>query len=132
MNIEEWIRGARRGSMMVEKQSGEIGRMRKSRKQNEDEVKLRKVEDAIENVGSDRGIRMTGSRNVEANGESLKSLDVARGTSDESTGRSRGVELRKRQRGGGKEGHWPLKISISDRHTEKLYEQYLEKGRWDD
>jgi hypothetical protein len=57
--------------------------MERPRKQNEDGVKSLKIEDKIGNVGRDRGISMTGSRTVKANGKSLRSLDVAGGTSGE-------------------------------------------------
>jgi hypothetical protein len=50
--------------MMVEKEIEEIGRMGKLRKQNEDDVKSRKVEGGTRNVGRGRGRWMTGSKNV--------------------------------------------------------------------
>jgi hypothetical protein len=40
--------------MTVRKETGEIERMERSRKQNEDEVKSRKVEDGIKKVGRGR------------------------------------------------------------------------------
>jgi hypothetical protein len=61
--------------------------MERSRKENEDGVKSMKIEDGIENVGRGRGIWVTGSRNVEVNRESLRSLDAAGGTSTEGAGR---------------------------------------------
>jgi hypothetical protein len=87
-----------------------------------------KVKDGIENVGRGRGISVTELRNVEANKESLRSFDVAGGTSVEGVGRSRDVECRRRHRRGRKEAHRPLNASISDRDTERLYWQYLENG----
>jgi hypothetical protein len=57
--------------------------MERSGKQNEDGAKSRKVEERIRNAGRGRGISMTGSRNVEVNWESLRSLDVAGVTSAE-------------------------------------------------
>jgi hypothetical protein len=42
-----------------------------------------KIEDGIGNVGRRRGMWVTGSRNAEANEESLRSLEVAGGTSAE-------------------------------------------------
>jgi hypothetical protein len=56
------------------------------RKQNEDGVTPRKADDGIENIGRDRGIWMTGSRNVETDRESLRLLGVARGRFVESAG----------------------------------------------
>jgi hypothetical protein len=70
---------------------------------------------------------MTGSWNVEVNGESLRLLDVAGETSAEGVGRSRDVECLRRHRLGRKEACRPLNASISDRHTKRLYWQYLEK-----
>jgi hypothetical protein len=58
-------------------------RSRKQKKQNEDEVESMKVEDGIGNIRTGRGISITGSRNVKANGESLRPLDVAGGASTE-------------------------------------------------
>jgi hypothetical protein len=58
-NIEECIRGARRGSIMVEKWIDEIARMERPRKQNEDGVKSMKVGDGIRNIGRGCGISMT-------------------------------------------------------------------------
>jgi hypothetical protein len=63
--------------------------MERSRKQNEDRVKGMQIEDGIENVRRGRGISITQLQNVEANVESLRSLDVAGGTLAEGTGRSR-------------------------------------------
>jgi hypothetical protein len=60
-----------------------MGRMERSRKHNDDAVKSMKVEDGIGNAARGRRIWMTGSWNVEANGESLRSLGVAGGTSAE-------------------------------------------------
>jgi hypothetical protein len=54
--------------------------MERSREQNKDGLKSMKVEDGI---GKGREIWMTGSRNVEANGGGLRSLDGAGGTSVE-------------------------------------------------
>jgi hypothetical protein len=56
INIEEWIPGAHGRSMMVEKETDEIGRVERSKKQREDGMKSRKVEDGIGNVGRTRGI----------------------------------------------------------------------------
>jgi hypothetical protein len=64
--------------MMVEKENDEIGQMGRSKKQNENVVILKNVEDGIGNIGRTRGIWMTEWRNVEADGESLRPLDVAR------------------------------------------------------
>jgi hypothetical protein len=72
--------------------------MERSRRQNEDGKKSMKVEDGIGNVRRCRGISMTGSRNVETNGEGLRSLDGSRGTSAEGAGRSRDVECRRRHK----------------------------------
>jgi hypothetical protein len=71
---------------MVEKEIEEIWRIRRLKKHNEDGVKSRKAEDGIGSVGRGRGRRMTGSRNVEANGENLRSLDIAGGTSVKGVG----------------------------------------------
>jgi hypothetical protein len=49
---------------MVEKEIDETEQMGRSGKQNEEGVKLRKVEDGIGNVGGGRGRWMTGLRNV--------------------------------------------------------------------
>jgi hypothetical protein len=57
--------------------------MGRSKKQKEDGMKSRKVEDKIENVGRTRGIWMAKLRNIEADEESFKPIDVARGTSTE-------------------------------------------------
>jgi hypothetical protein len=86
--------------MKVEKDIDEIRRMRRPRKQNEDAAKSKKVEDGIGNVGRGRRIWMTGSQNIEVDGESLRSLDVAGETSAENAERSREVECRRRQRRG--------------------------------
>jgi hypothetical protein len=43
---------------------------------------------------------MTGSRNAEADGEGLRSLGVARGTSAEGAGRLRDLEYQRKQRRG--------------------------------
>jgi hypothetical protein len=66
---------------MVEKAIDEIGWMGRSKKQKEDGMKFRKSEDGIRNIGRTRGIWMTESRNVEADGERLRPVGVARGTS---------------------------------------------------
>jgi hypothetical protein len=84
--------------MMVEKEVNEIGGMGRSKKQSEDGVKSRKAEDWIGNIGRGCGIWMTGSQNVEADGKSLRSLDVARGTSDEGAGRSKDIKGRRNPR----------------------------------
>jgi hypothetical protein len=68
------------------------------------------------------------SRNIEANGESLRSLDVAGGTLTEGVGRSRDVECRRWHRRGRRESYRQLNTSISDRHTEGLFWQYIENG----
>jgi hypothetical protein len=102
--------------------------MEKLRNQNGDGVKLMKVEDGIENVGRGRGISMTRSRNVEANGNSLRSLEIAGRTSAEGAERSGDVECRRRHRRGRREARRPFNTSIFDRHTERLYSQYLENG----
>jgi hypothetical protein len=94
-------------------------------------VKSRKVEDGILNIGRGCGIWMTGSWNIEANGESLKSLAGAGGTSAECAGRLRDVGYRRRQRAGRRNGSPSLKISISDRR-ERLDWQSLEKRKWGD
>jgi hypothetical protein len=67
--------------MIVEKEIGEIGRMVRSKKQKEDGMKSRKVKDGIGNVERTRGIWMTEWQNVEPDRESLRVVDVARGTS---------------------------------------------------
>jgi hypothetical protein len=77
---------------------GEIGRRGRSKKQNENMVKSRKVEDGIGNVRRTRGIWMTESRNVGADGENLRLVDVARGMSAEDAVRSRDIKYRIRQR----------------------------------
>jgi hypothetical protein len=59
----------------------EIGRMGRSKKQKEDVMNSKKVEVGIGNVGRTRGMWTMESRNVEADGESVRSVDVARGTS---------------------------------------------------
>jgi hypothetical protein len=51
------------------------------------------------------------SQNTEADGESLKSLDLVRGTSAKGAGRSRDVECRKRHARGRREGRRPLNAS---------------------
>jgi hypothetical protein len=66
--------------------------MGRSKKQNENVVKSRKVEEKIGNVGRTRGIWMTESSNVEVVGESLRPVDVAPRTSAEYAVRSRDVE----------------------------------------
>jgi hypothetical protein len=121
-------RGARRRSIMAKKRIDGIEWMERSRKQNKHAVKSMKVENGIGNVGRGRGIAMTGSRNVEAKGESLRSLDGVGGTSAEGAGRSRDLEWRRRHRRGRREGHRLLNASISDRHTERLYQQSLKNG----
>jgi hypothetical protein len=50
-NIEEWIERARRGLIMVERRIDEIWLVGRLRKQNEDGVKLKKVEDGTEMSG---------------------------------------------------------------------------------
>jgi hypothetical protein len=75
-------------------------------------LKSMKVDGGMGNVGRDRRISMTGSRDVEANGKSLRSLDVAGGTWAEGAGRSRDVECRKKHRRG-------------KRHTDYLTPQFL-------
>jgi hypothetical protein len=92
--------------------------MERPRKQNHDAVKPMKVDDGIGNVGRGRGISMTGSRNVEVNGECLKLFNVVGGMSAEVAGRSRDVVCRRRER---REARRLLNASISDRHTERLY-----------
>jgi hypothetical protein len=82
--------------MMVEKGIDTIRRMERSKKQKEDGMKSRKLEDG--NVGRTRGIWMTGSRNAEADGKSLTPVDAAPGTSAEGAVRSRDVECRRRQK----------------------------------
>jgi hypothetical protein len=82
------------------KKIDEVGRMARSRKQNKDRVKSKKFEDGTGNLGRGRGRWTAGSRNVEADAESLRSLDIARGTSAEGARRSRDLECRRRQRGG--------------------------------
>jgi hypothetical protein len=71
----------------VEKEIGEIRRMGRLKKRNERWAKSRKVEKWIRNVGRGRGRRMTGSGNLEADGENLRSRDVARGMPAEGAGR---------------------------------------------
>jgi DNA helicase TIP49 (TBP-interacting protein) len=68
---------------MVEKEIGEIERMGRSKQQKEDGMKSRKVEDGTGNVGRTREMWTTKSRNVEADGESLRPVEAARGTSAE-------------------------------------------------
>jgi hypothetical protein len=87
-----------------------------------------KVEDAIGNVGRGPEISMTGSRNIEANEENLRSLDVAGGTSAERAGRSTDVECRMRHSPERRESHRPFNASIPDRHIERLYWRYLDNG----
>jgi hypothetical protein len=96
-NIEEWIRGSRGRSTAVENEIDEIGWMGRSKKQNENVVKLRKVENGTGNVGRTRGIRMTELRNIEADRKSLRPVDVARGMSAEVTLRSRDLKCQQRQ-----------------------------------
>jgi hypothetical protein len=86
--------------MIIEKRIDEIGPMGRSEKQNENGMKSRSFEDGLGKVGRGRGRWKTGSRNVEVDGESLRSLDAARGTLAQGTGRSRDVECRRRQRRG--------------------------------
>jgi hypothetical protein len=71
---------------------------------------------------------MTGSRNVEVNGESLRSLDVAGGTSAEGSGRSRGIECRTRHRRGTKERRRRFNTSIFDHLIQRPFWQYLENA----
>jgi hypothetical protein len=84
--------------MTVEKEIDEIGRMERSKKQNENMVKSMKVEEGIGNVGRTSGIWMTELSNIEADGESLRPVDVAPGMSAEGVVRSRDIEWRRRQR----------------------------------
>jgi hypothetical protein len=117
---------------MVEKATGEIGRMGTLRKQNEDGVKSTKAEDWLGNVERGRVRWMMGSWNVEVDGENLRSLAVAGGTSAEDAGRSRDVEFRNRQRGGRRERSRRLNTSIRDCRSEMRCRQYLENGWCDD
>jgi hypothetical protein len=112
--------------MMVGKRTDEIGRTERSKKQNEDGLKSMKVEDGIHNVGRGHGIFMTGSRNVEANRESLRSLDVVGGTSAEQVGKPRDVECGRRQRRGRREARRQFNASNFDRPTERRYSSYGE------
>jgi hypothetical protein len=84
--------------MTVEKEIDEIGRMGRSKKQNENMVKSMKVEEGIGNVGRTSGIWMTKTSNIEADGESLRSVDIAPRTSAEGAVGSRDIEWRRRQR----------------------------------
>jgi hypothetical protein len=84
--------------MMVEKEIGEIGRMGRLKKQKEDGMKSRKVEDGIGNIRRTHGIWKKESRNVDANRESLRSVDVVRGMSAESALRARDVECWRREK----------------------------------
>jgi hypothetical protein len=59
-------------------------------------MKSRKVEDEMGNVRRTPGIWVTESRNVEGDRESLRLVDVARGTLAEGAGMSRHVECRRR------------------------------------
>jgi hypothetical protein len=102
--------------------------MERSRKQNGDGVKLMKVEDGTGNVWRGCGIWMMGPRNVEANRESLRSLDAAGETSAEGAGRPRDIDCRRRHKRGRREARRQFNHSISDRHTERPYWQYLENG----
>jgi hypothetical protein len=111
---------------MVEKWIDKIRRMERSRKQNDDGVESMNVENGIENVGRDRGMWMMRSRNVEANGGSLRSLDLAGGTSAEDVERSRDVECQRRHGRARREAYRPLNASISDRHTERPSWESLE------
>jgi hypothetical protein len=43
-NIEEWIAGTHEGSMIIESETDEIGRMERSTEKNGDGVKSRKIE----------------------------------------------------------------------------------------
>jgi hypothetical protein len=95
-NIEECIRGGLEWSMMLEKEIDEIGRMGRSKKQNENVMKSKKVGDGIGHVGRTRGIWMTESRNVEADGESLSPADVVGKMLAEGAVRPMDVECRKR------------------------------------
>jgi DNA helicase TIP49 (TBP-interacting protein) len=56
MIYHEWIRGAHGRLIMVEKEIGEIWRRGRSKKQKEDEMKSRMVEDGIGNVRRTCGI----------------------------------------------------------------------------
>jgi hypothetical protein len=82
--------------MMVEKEIHEIGRIGWSKKQKEDGMKSRKIEDGIQNIGETSGIRMTESRSVEADGKNLRWVGVARGASPEGAVRSRDVEYQRK------------------------------------
>jgi hypothetical protein len=72
--------------------------MGRSKKEKEDRMKSRKVEDGIGNVRRTHGIWMTESWNAEADGESLTPVDVARSTSADDAVRLKDIECRKRQR----------------------------------
>jgi hypothetical protein len=78
--------------MTVEKEIDEIGQMGRSKKQNENMVTSRKVEEGTGNIGRTRGIRMTESSNIEADRKILRPVDVAPRTSAEGALRSRDVE----------------------------------------
>jgi hypothetical protein len=83
--------------MIVEKEIDEIGRMRKSKKQIEDGMKSRNIEDWIGNSGRTCGITIMESRNVKADGESLRPVGVGCGMSAEVAIRSKDVQCRRRQ-----------------------------------
>jgi hypothetical protein len=102
--------------------------MERWRRHNEDGVISMKVDEEIGNVGRGCGISMTGPRNVEANGESMRPFGIAGRTPAEGAGTPRDVECRRRHRRGRREGYRPLNASISDCHTERLYWQYVENG----
>jgi hypothetical protein len=82
--------------MMVEKEIHEIRRMGRSKKQKEDGMKSRKIEDGIQYIGGTRGIRMTESRSVEADGKNLRRVGVARGASPEGAVWSRDIECQRK------------------------------------
>jgi hypothetical protein len=63
-------------------------------------VKSRNAKEGIGNVERDRRIWITGSRNLEADRKSLKSIEAPRGRSSTCAGRSKDVECRRRQRRG--------------------------------
>jgi hypothetical protein len=83
---------------MVKKEIHEIGRMGRSKKQNEKVVKSRMIEEGIGNIERTRGIWMTESQNVETDGKILRFVDVARGMSAEGAARSKKVECHRKQR----------------------------------
>jgi predicted ArsR family transcriptional regulator len=73
------------------------------------------------------------SKNVEADGRSLKSLDVTCETSDKGVGRHKEVWCRKRQsEEERREERGPLITSIPDRYSETPDRQSVENGWCDD